>query len=87
MTHSELLKAVRTTMADARSLIRSKTFVLPYDGLVDELVSEHGISEDMAHQLLFEATMTGDLIPYWRGPSLNTLSFALVPKEGITQDA
>jgi hypothetical protein len=85
----DFLQAVRQVMADARKAvtITTRTFVLPYDGLVSELVTEHGLTESTVHQLLFEATMSGDLVPYWRAPSLNTLNFSLVPKEGITQDA
>jgi len=85
MNSPELLQAVRAVMADAQQVV--KGLVLPYDGLVDELAAEYGITEQTAHELLFEATMAGDLSPYWRAPNLNTLNFALIPKEDSTQCA
>ena len=83
----EFVTAVATILSGARRAIRSKTFVLPYDALVDELVEQHDIYPEDAHELLFEATMTGDLVPIWTHPTLDELNFALVPKEGIKQDA
>ncbi len=80
---TDFLEAVRKIMVDARAVIKSKTFVLPYDGLVDELTAHYGMPAKTAHEMLFEATMAGDLAPYWRNPDLNALNFALIPKEDL----
>ena len=79
--------AVGAILSGARRAIKSKTFILPYDTLVTELVEAHDITPEEANELLFEATMTGDLVPIWTHPDLSKLNFALVPKEGIKQDA
>jgi hypothetical protein len=78
MTRPEFLGVVQKVMTDARQVV--KGLVLPYDGLVSEL-TEQGIPEETVHLFLFEATMAGELSPYWRHPDLNTLNFALIPKE------
>lgn len=85
MSGPEFLRAVRTIMTDARTSSSSGKFILHYEGLVQVLVEDHDLFPGDVHDLLFEATLAGDLIVQWRDG--NAYPFVLLPKEGISQDA
>lgn len=86
MSCPEFVEAVRAIMTHARESSSSGKFILHYEGLAQVLVEDHDITPDEASELLFEATMTGDLVMNWRHDT-TVYQFALLPKEGIEQNA
>jgi hypothetical protein len=81
----EFIEAVCKIMTHARQSSRSGTLILHFEALAQELIEDHDITREEADELLFEATMAGDLVMNWRDG--HTYPFVLLPKEGISQDA
>jgi len=81
----EFVEAVRKIMTHARQSSRSGTLILHFEALAQELVEDHDITLEEANELLFDATMAGDLVTQWREG--HTYPFIILPREGIQQDA